>query len=82
MDDQLKTAHTHSSHHRSEIEASSQCGCFNCCSVFAPTEIDQWCHDEQTAVCPRCSIDSVIGDASNLQVQDMKFLKRMKVYWF
>jgi len=82
MDEQIRFAHTHSSNHRSEIEASRQCGCFYCSSVFAPEEIIDWCDDGRTALCPRCGIDSVIGDASKFPVHDLKFLGRMKRYWF
>ena len=35
----------------------------------------------QTAICPRCGIDAVIGDKSAVDVSD-DFLVRMHKYWF
>jgi hypothetical protein len=57
-----------SKNHRQAIEAVSQCGCFYCITVFAPSEITQWVDEDergigQTALCPRCEIDAVIADS-------------------
>lgn len=35
----------------------------------------------RTAVCPYCSVDSVIGLASGLELTP-EFLRRMHAYWF
>src|SRR5262245_17752225 len=57
----------HSSYHRDEVRANERVGCFHCCYVFTPFEIRCWTdtsHDEpkgDTALCPRCGIDAVIG---------------------
>jgi len=40
-----------------------------------------WTDTGETAICPRCSIDSVIGDASGLPVTK-EFLKEMNKHWF
>jgi hypothetical protein len=61
--------------------ASDVCGCFYCCDVYAPQEIEQWIDEEDTALCPRCGIDSVIGSASGFPITK-DFLGRMKRYWF
>lgn len=82
MNNAIKAAHAHSANHRSELAASQHCGCFYCCSVFLPTEIEDWCDEGRTALCPHCGIDSVIGDASNFQVTKPEFLKEMNRYWF
>lgn len=82
MDDALKTAHARSANHRAEIEASRHCGCFYCCAVFLSAEVVDWCDDGKTALCPRCGIDAVIGDASKFPVTSPEFLKRMREYWF
>ncbi|PJR11509.1 cytoplasmic protein [Sinorhizobium sp. K101] len=82
MEDDIALAHKHSANHRAEIETSSLCGCFYCCSTFPPNEIDDWVDDDRTALCPRCGIDSVIGDASDFPVTTVDFLTRMKQYWF
>lgn len=76
-------SHCHSLHNRSEIEASALCGCFYCCAVFPPGEITDWgdTYEPDTAACPRCGIDSVIGSASGFPVT-VEFLKAMKRVWF
>ena len=76
-----KIAHKHSSNHRAEILRSSTCGCFYCLSVFSPEAIVRWVDNGQTAMCPKCGIDSVLGDASGLQI-DRAFLSAMKRTWF
>jgi len=83
--------HRYSSNHRESVLASEVCGCFYCLSIFSPSEIEEWIdarEDEtdinktgQTALCPHCGIDSVIGSASGYPV-DRQFLKKMNDYWF
>lgn len=82
----VQAAHTHSSRHRAAVMLSTLCGCFYCCSSFPPTEIREWVDadeagDGQTALCPRCGIDSVIGDRSGFPVS-AEFLATMKAHWF
>ena len=76
-----KVAHKHCTNHVQEINDSFQCGCFHCQSFFKPSKIKEWLEDEGTAFCPKCGIDSVIGDASPFDI-DEKFLKEMNTYWF
>jgi hypothetical protein len=75
------TAHKHSIGHRAELEASDICGCFYCLSTFAPTEIREWIDEGQTALCPNCPVDAVIGSASGYPITP-EFLKRMHEHWF
>jgi hypothetical protein len=89
----LERAHKHSSRHRSEIEGSSLSGCFYCLATFPPTEITEWTdwpdgtpdgeEDRfgQTALCPRCAIDSVPGSAAGYPLTP-NFLEAMNVRWF
>jgi hypothetical protein len=77
----IQVAHKHSSRHASEIRASSTCGCFYCLTVFSPGEITEWVDDEETAICPKCGIDSVIGSASGIPLTH-EFLAEMKSHWF
>jgi hypothetical protein len=85
-DPSLKGAHDRSSLHREELQHSDICGCFYCCSEFEPRDIHEWVDEcdkgvGQTALCPRCGVDSVIGSASGYPItQD--FLARMRAYWF
>lgn len=78
----LKKAHKHSSHNRESIEKSKYCCCFFCRETFEPNEIEEWIDDCETALCPKCSIDSVIGNYSGIPVLNKEFIKRMFIYYF
>jgi hypothetical protein len=85
-EDWLHAAHKRSIFHRAEIEASTLCGCFYCRKTFAPGEIAEWTDiskplPEQTALCPHCGIDSVIGDKSGFPIT-RAFLSEMNRVWF
>jgi hypothetical protein len=79
-------AHAASSGHRNQILRSELCGCFYCLEEFPPTAIGEWCDEDstgegQTALCPRCGIDSVIGSASGYPIT-REFLEAMNRRWF
>jgi hypothetical protein len=69
------------SEHRAELEASQLCGCFYCLSTFRPEEITEWVDEDQTAICPICPVDAVIGSASGLPLTQ-EFLNQMHDRWF
>ena len=78
-------AHEHSSFHRVEILRSDLCGCFHCLAIFSPRGIEEWTDFRsgigQTAICPKCDIDSVIGSLSGYPITH-GFLDQMRQYWF
>ncbi len=74
-------AHVHASRHRVELEASSICGCFFCFRKFPTSSIKAWIESNQTALCPACGVDSVIGDASTHRLDDA-FLRKMHQHFF
>lgn len=80
-DDRLEAAHKHCSLHRVELQASSLCGCFYCFAIFVPAEVSEWIDGGQTAECPKCTIDSVIGSASGYPIT-AEFLNSMHAKWF
>lgn len=75
------SAHAFSSNHREQIETIEVCGCFYCFAKFSPAEIVEWTDQGSTALCPRCTIDSVIGAASGVPLSD-EFLRQMHAHWF
>ncbi|GLH76699.1 hypothetical protein SSBR45G_16070 [Bradyrhizobium sp. SSBR45G] len=80
-DHPLKLAHRRSIRHRAEIEASRLCGCFYCERIFVVPLIVDWIHEDDTARCPFCGIDSVLGDASGFPIT-AAFLREMRGAWF
>jgi len=78
----LQAAHKHAFENRREVEASESFGCFHCRKTGPATKIDEWWDDGETAVCPHCGIDSVIGSASGYPVTKEAFLGAMKRRWF
>jgi len=81
MAEDLELAHKKSSRHRAQIEASDKCGCFYCQKTFDPQKITDWVDNNDTALCPYCGIDSVIGNASGYAIEEV-FLQKMHQYWF
>src|SRR5436189_5299614 len=79
--DDIRAAHNHSADHRAEIIASTLCGCFYCRTTFKPAQITEWVDGRadgqgQTALCPECGIDSVIGDKAGFDLTP-QFLSTM-----
>ena len=79
--DLIVQAHKHSFKNRNEIERSTLCGCFYCEKNFAPSEIVEWIDGNQTAMCPFCGIDSVLGNFSGFALTK-EFLHSMNEHWF
>jgi hypothetical protein len=49
---------------RTQLLASERAACFHCFEEFAPSAVTSWCDGEppgQTALCPHCEVDSVVG---------------------
>lgn len=65
------------------FEQEQKCGCFFCGKIFSSEEITQYIDDEEgdTAVCPFCKIDSVIGESCGYEITE-ELLKEMHDYWF
>ncbi len=79
----LKEAHRACFQNQEILKTSRQCACFFCNNLFPACEITEWCCDAQgnTALCPYCGIDSVIGDAAGYPLTP-EFILAMHRYWF
>ena len=77
----LVEAQTHASDHRAEIESSTLCGCFYCLAVYPAGSITRWVDGGQTALCPRCGTDAVLGDRIGVAMK-RPFLENMQRRWF
>lgn len=79
----LEQVYKHSKNNKQEIEKSDTCGCFYCREMFVPKEIKIWIKDEKcdTALCPYCKIDAVIGNASGFEI-NKKLLEELYKKYF
>ena len=82
----LELAHKKSFINKEEFLSSDTCGCFCCQAVFLPNEVNEWIEEDvshgETAQCPKCGIDSVIGSKSGFPVNDLGFLTTMRGRYF
>ncbi|WP_411850103.1 hypothetical protein ACLB90_14430 [Stenotrophomonas sp. LGBM10] len=49
---------------RARLLASDVAACFYCFATFPPSTINEWCDgddQDQTALCPTCGVDAVVG---------------------
>lgn len=67
------------------VKNSDLCGCYFCGRIFPSSEVtdNDWVPDRhgRTVICPYCSIDSVIGDASGIPIQK-DVLNELYDHWF
>lgn len=75
--------HKHTFQNREEIERSTMCGCASCGTIFPAKDVVDYFSDTagDTAVCPECAIDAVIGDACGLPVNE-QVMRQLNKAWF
>ena len=79
---QLEDAHKESVSNKPFLKNASKCGCFHCLRIFKAGDIIDWTGDvPETAICPNCSVDSIISDNMGFPLDD-DFLAKMKLRWF
>ena len=93
MNNHVLAAYRYTSNNYAQIQRSRLCGCCKCVQTFLPDEIVGWTGldttnmddpaavDKQSAMCPRCGTEAVLGDACGYPV-DAKFLSLMNDAWF
>ena len=76
---QIKSALKHAVNNEDEVKASDQCGCFHCLEVFDAQDVEDWVEGEQgqSAVCPLCDVEAVIGDAAGFPLTE-EFLTALR----
>lgn len=83
----LCKVHHFSSYHRGSLELfATKCLCFYCKTNFTPDKINHWIDLDETALCPYCGIDSVIGNKNpfceDFPIEDTQFIEEMNKFWF
>jgi hypothetical protein len=74
--DELKSIHEFSFKNEASIRASELCGCFYCQGIYPSIDVLTVDMIEEkdgklTGICPKCSIDAVLGDASVELTEEM-----------
>jgi len=63
------------------VDSSNNVGCFHCMKMIDKTTITQFTDNGQTVICPLCSIDSVIGDACGLEINEQNLIQANN-FWY
>lgn len=80
-DKMLREVPIYSMKNKKFIEESESCGCYHCTQSFSKNEISQWTDNGQTALCPHCGVDSVLGQTCGIELEkeNLQFIHN---YWF
>ncbi|MDR1027366.1 MAG: hypothetical protein LBL46_03040 [Rickettsiales bacterium] len=79
-----KDAHEHCLGNWQAVKQSKVCGCFYCGKLLSADAITDFITEpsgSKTAICPECGIDSIIGDASGVELSK-DFMNKMHLAWF
>jgi len=60
-----------------DIMRYAQCGCYFCVEVIEVEEVVEFTDNGETALCPKCGIDSLIPNETNLE-----YLGELCEKWF
>ena len=81
----LKSTHKLCVANRKAIETSKLCGCFYCCKLFPASLVVNWTQEgdsfNDTGWCPDCHIDSIIGDASGINLTNELLIAMNEQYF-
>ena len=78
---EIKDASQYSINNMSVLKNSSLAGCYCCLNIFHPSEIKEKADNGKTAICPKCSVDSVLADTSSFKINKSN-LEKLNLYWF
>lgn len=63
------------------IQQSKKAGCFHCFKIFETNEINAYTDNGQTVLCPKCGIDSVVGDMCGFELNE-QILELAHKFWY
>ena len=82
MDDRtIKSIYSHTLRNRQEVLASVNCGCIACLCLFPASDVVAWADKGETAICPFCGIDAVLGDATGWGITPELLAELNEVYF-
>lgn len=62
----FRTASELSLKNRSMIKEGVPCGCYFCLQIIDGSVIEEWTDNGETALCPRCTIDAIIPNETDI----------------
>ena len=84
VDQLILDAHSRCIRNREVLQRVDRCGCFYCLAIFDSQEMEERIDEDEggdTALCPRCEIDSVLPESDEYPLTK-DFLRRMYDHWF
>lgn len=77
----MNDAHSHTIRNRSEIARSHICVCLCCKARFKAAEVTGYIDSGETALCPCCGCDAVVGDSSCADISPQAVEELNKKYF-
>ena len=77
---QLNRLHAYCSHNKELDIISKTCYCFYCKEKYDSKEVIEYIDDGQTALCPKCGVDTVLPDS--IEEVNEEVIDEMNEYWF
>lgn len=81
MEEYIRKAPMYAFKNKEAVGASQICGCFNCLQIINVSDIEFWTDDDETALCPNCTLDTLIAESLNVPL-DEETLKKIRDHWF
>ena len=78
---QVREAPLYAMKNKKHIDRGEMCGCYYCLKVFNKSEIKEWTDNHQTALCPFCSVDSVLPETYGVPLDEQN-LQMLYDHWF
>ena len=79
--EEIKGAIDFATSNREMLEKSSKAGCYYCMKIYDASEVTDFLEQEETALCPKCGIDSVLPSSSPYELT-AENLSKLYRFWF
>lgn len=79
-EDFIKKAPMYAFKNKEAVAISQICGCYNCLNVISVKDIEFWTDDDETALCPKCTLDTLIAGSLGIQL-DRETLQKIRDHW-
>ena len=66
---------------KTNLKLANECACYYCLKSFNYENVKEWVDNNDTAICPFCSVDAVVPIYEEKD-GDIEFLSKIRKYWF